>query len=396
MGIVVGIDASRNRSGGAKVHLVGILGSGDPREHGISKVHVWSYDALLDALPDAEWLVKHSPPALKGSLLKQALWQRRQLPIEARVQGCAILLNTDAGTVCRFRPAVVMSRDMLSYEPGEMRRYWLSRMWVRLFALRYVQVWSLKQAEGAIFLTQYAARVIQKMTGPLPRVAIIPHGVGSAFRDASRRRPWPEDTSATIRCLYVSPIELYKHQWVVVRAIDLLRQRGRNVSLVLAGGGEGRPKRLLEKELARTDPRGEFVSILGFVQPEELPRLLADSDLFVFASSCENMPNTLVEGMASGLPIACASRGPMPEVLKDGGVYFDPEDAESTASAIEKLLVNPELRTAVARRAVELSKTFSWQHCAAETWKFLRETYVATSNQRIPIRSRDTSTDAIA
>ena len=35
------------------------------------------------------------------------------------------------------------------------------------------------------------------------------------------------------------------------------------------------------------------------------------------------MPNTLVEAMASGLPIACSDRGPMPEVLGDGGVLFD-------------------------------------------------------------------------
>lgn len=41
MGLVVGIDASRNRSGGAKEHLVGILREADPEEHGICEIHVW-------------------------------------------------------------------------------------------------------------------------------------------------------------------------------------------------------------------------------------------------------------------------------------------------------------------------------------------------------------------
>ena len=112
-----------------------------------------------------------------------------------------------------------------------------------------------------------------------------------------------------------------------------------------------------------------------FVAAEKLPELLAESDLFIFASSCENMPNTLVEGMASGLPIACSDRGPMPEVLRDGGTYFDPTDPASIASAIEKLLVDTELRATFARRAAELSREYSWERCARETWAFLRKTY---------------------
>jgi glycosyltransferase involved in cell wall biosynthesis len=70
--------------------------------------------------------------------------------------------------------------------------------------------------------------------------------------------------------------------------------------------------------------------------------LLLKSDIFVFASSCENMPNTLIEGMAAGLKIACSSRGPMPEVLKDAGYYFDPESPVSISKAIEQIILNPD------------------------------------------------------
>ncbi len=385
MGITIGIDASRNRSGGAKVHLVGILSGADPRDHGIDKVHVWSFDSLLSELPDADWLVKHSPEALRGPLLLQAWWQRRRLPVEAQAHGVDILLNTDAGTVCRFRPSVVMSRDMLSYEPGEMRRYRFSKMWVRLLALRYVQAWSMKGAEGVIFLTEHAARVIQQLTGRLRRTTIISHGVSPAFRKRVQRR-WPEDPSRPIRCLYVSQVDLYKHQWVVVQAIAALRRRGHNITLVLAGGGAGRSQRLLKDELARSDPNGEFVTVIGFVPPASLPALLSEADVFVFASSCENMPNTLVEGMAGGFPIACSNRGPMPEVLGNGGVYFDPENAVSIADAIQRLVENRELRSSMAARAAALSEAYSWERCAAETWRFTRETHLANAHlaERIP------------
>jgi glycosyltransferase involved in cell wall biosynthesis len=373
MSIVVGIDASRNRSGGAKAHLVGILGAGDPASYGVAKVHVWAYRSLLETLPDSPWLVKHNPPALERSLLSQAWWQLRSLPGEVRRQQCDILLSPDAGTIGDCQPSVVMSRDMLSYEPGEMRRYGLSKARLRLILLRYIQARSMKRANGTIFLTNYAADTIQKFTGRLPRVAVIPHGVGEGFRRNGSARPWPGgQDGAEIRCLYVSNAEMYKHQWKVVRAVAALRERGYNVSLTLAGGGDGEAQRLLDAELDRSDPQRRFVTLIGAVRHEEIPALLASADLFIFASSCENMPNTLLEGMASGLPIACSDRGPMPEVLRDGGTYFDPEDSTSIAAAVAGIIGDADVRETIARRAKELSEGYSWARCAGETWTFLR------------------------
>ena len=372
MGLVVGVDASRNRSGGAKGHLVGILRDGDPLAHGIEQVHVWSYKSLLDALPERPWLVKHNPPELQQSLLRQAWWQYRHLPAEIVRNRCDIMLNTDAGTVGRWRPWVVMSRDMLSYEPGEMWRYGLSKALLRLVLLRYVQARSLRKADRSIFLTGYAARVIQGVIGPCPQVSVIPHGIGAEFRDVARDRPWPEQ--GPIRCLYVSNAAMYKHQWSVVRALGALRRKGYPVQLVLAGGGAGKAQQWTDEAIAEVDPGREFIETLGHVAHARLPTLLASADLFVFASSCENMPNTLVEAMAVGLPIACSARGPMPEVLQDGGTFFDPENVDSIAEAVEKLIVDPSLRVSCAAKAKTLSQQYSWKRCAEETWAALVKT----------------------
>lgn len=369
---IVGIDASRNRSGGAKGHLLGVLRDSDPRVHGIDEVHVWSYAKLLAALPDQPWLIKHTHPALERPLPHQLWWQWHHLPREARAAGCQVLLNTDAGSVCRFRPAVVMSRDMLSYETGEMDRY-SGKAWLRLWALRHVQNRSLRFADGAIFLSRYAAEVIQRFTGPLRRLAVVPHGVGEEFRGVAHGNPWPADKQP-IRCLYVSNAAPYKHQWHVVRAVADLRRRGFDLRLTLVGGGTGPAQERLNSELALSDPRREFVSTIGFLPAERLPSVLAEADLFVFASSCENMPNTLVEAMAAGLPIACSNRGPMPEVLADGGVVFDPESPPSIAGAMEQLLTDPSLRERCAERARQIAQNYSWARCGRETWHFLLET----------------------
>lgn len=371
--VTVGVDASRNRSGGAKAHLIGLLSEGDPTKHGIQEVHVWAYRSLLDAIPERSWLVKHAPPDLEGGLWRQLWWQRYRLPAQLHRVGCSIVLNTDAGTVGDFGPAVTMSRDMLSYEAGEMQRYGWGRSRLRLEVLRLVQSRSLRRARGVIFLTRYAGRVIQECCGELENIAYIPHGLGDAFANTVACE-WPANRKEAIRALYVSNTAMYKHQWNVVRAIGMLRNADHLISLELVGGGRGRAQQKLEAELNRTDPTRAFIEVVGSVPQTELPSYLARAHLFVFASSCENMPNTLIEAMASGLPIACSDRGPMPEVLQDGGVYFDPEDPDSIAGAIERIILDHRLRRRIACRARELASQYSWRRCADETWAFVSRT----------------------
>ncbi|MBE0613506.1 MAG: glycosyltransferase [Burkholderiales bacterium] len=373
--MILGIDASRNRSGGARAHVIGILTDGDPRQHGIQVVHLWAPRSLLDSVPDQTWLVKHSPKELEESLLHQVWWQATRLSLEIAKNGCDILFTTDASTFCRFSPTVVLSQDMLSYEPGVMRSFGYTKARLRLLLILLIQNRAFRFAHGVIFLTQYASKIIQLSCGPLQRIVHIPHGVGEEFKRAERPQGWPSAGERPIRCVYVSNAEMYKHQWVVVCAIAALRKRGHNIALTLVGGGAGRAQRILDAQRAASDPDGSFVEQIDFVSQAELLKHLISADLFVFASSCENMPVTLVEAMAVGLPIACSIRGPMPEVLQDGGVYFNPEDAESIAGAVEQIVKDPALRLKIAGRAKTVSEQYSWLRCSDETWRFIVETY---------------------
>ena len=123
MSIILGIDASRNRSGGAMVHLKNILEKISIQNYSIKKIHVWSYKKLLDELPNTEWLDKHYSDELESSLINQLLWQKLNFPKEVKKYNCSIVLNTDAGTISRVTPSITMSRDLLSYEKGELKRY---------------------------------------------------------------------------------------------------------------------------------------------------------------------------------------------------------------------------------------------------------------------------------
>lgn len=369
--MIIAIDASRNRSGGAKRHLIELLKNIGKYLHRDDFVHVWSYQDLLEEIDDYPWLRKHTAKLLEKSLPYQLYWQRYILPKQFKKNQCDIILNTDAGTMCRVSPCITMSRDMLSYEDGEICRYKYGLAWLRLYVLRYVQNQSLKSADGTIFLTRYAADVIQKVTGNLNHFKIVNHGVSEKFRRPVRKF----EDKETLEIMYVSNVDLYKHHWNVVQASNYLRQLGVSTRLHLIGSLSGRGQRRLFDTIREYEGSGGSVILYDHVDLDDLPNLLAQADIFVFASSCENMPNTLIEGMASGLPIACSDRGPMPEVLKDAGVYFDPENVQSIVDALLKLCGNSKLRGDYANLAHQRSLGFSWAKCSSETLGFIRHVY---------------------
>ncbi|TNF69097.1 MAG: glycosyltransferase [Gammaproteobacteria bacterium] len=376
--MILAIDASRNRSGGAIAHLVGIL-SEDPTKLGIKQVHLWAYERLSNAVADQPWLVKHSPGVLKKSIVHQLYWQKKHLPIEIKNNHCDMVLNTDAGSICPFQPSVTISQDMLSFEPGAMKRYWPSKAWLRLWVLKYVQKKSLKSALGSIFLTQYAADVIQKTTG-LINYHVIPHGIDQSFLTVGQNREI-KDQKDHIELLYISNAAMYKHQWNVIRAMGKLRKLGFDIKLKLVGGGSGKAQALVDEALKEVDPQGDFISQTPFVEHHQIPDYLKKADIFIFASSCENMPITLMEAMAAKLPVASSNRGPMPEVLSDAGNYFDPEDIDSIVTAVKPLLQDSALREAMALKAFEIVKQFSWRQTSDETFRYLYQCYQASKKR---------------
>ena len=110
----------------------------------------------------------------------------------------------------------------------------------------------------------------------------------------------------------------------------------------------------------------------GAIPFQELHRAYQSADAFVFASSCENLPNILLEAMASGLPIACSNRGPMPEELRDAGVYFNPESPSDIEAALRVLLDKPATRATIALKAHAPAREHTWKRCATDTFDFIQ------------------------
>jgi glycosyltransferase involved in cell wall biosynthesis len=204
---------------------------------------------------------------------------------------------------------------------------------------------------------------------------VIPHGIDRCF--FLHPRPQMKINKFSSECpfqlLYVSTIEPYKHHYQVIDAVTKVRAEGFPVVLKLIGGANPTDANRLKKKIQNIDPLGHFVKYLGFNTHEELLLEYCKADVFIFASSCETFGQILLEGMASGLPIVCSNHRPMPDILGDAGVYFDPENADSITSAIRKLIESPELRAKNAIMAFDQAQKYSWSLCTAETFSFLSQ-----------------------
>lgn len=373
--MILGIDASNLRLGGGQTHLREFLQAAHPRAHGFRKVIVWGGANTLVILKRKKWLIRRSPPALQAGQWRRALWQRCTLPQAARKEKCSLLFSPGGVHGNGFHPVVTMSQNMLPFEFRELLRYGFSRMTLRLILLRWFQAKSFSHAEGVVFLTRYARQKIRKgIQSWTAQSAVIPHGISTRFF----HKPKPQfsihryTTNKPYKILYVSIIDQYKHQWHVIGAVAELRKKtGWPLDLDLAGPAYPPAMRRMHKAMDQLDPERKWARYLGSVAYSKLPEIYHRADLGLFASSCENMPNILLEMMASGLPVVCSCRGPMAEILGDAGVYFEPEKPSHLVAALRRCIRQPTLRADLSRRSHTQAKQYTWKRSAEKTFAFL-------------------------
>jgi glycosyltransferase involved in cell wall biosynthesis len=267
-----------------------------------------------------------------------------------------------------------MSQNMLPFSPVERARYGRNWMRFRLKILQYAQANTFRRATGMIFLTQWAKLGIESyLRTSYPQFRIVPHGISERFhRPRPQQRPVSQLTAAApFRWLYVSIVAPYKHQWAVAAAAAELRRRGQQIAVDFVGPAHPPSLLHLKRAIAELDPAGDFLYYHGPVSYQRLHDFYHSADGFVFATSCENLPNILIEAMSASLPIACSRSGPMPEVLGDAGLYFDPENVGEMIAVMERLYHDEQLRLRCATRAVARAHQYSWSRCARETFTFL-------------------------
>ena len=371
--MIIGIDASNIRAGGGLTHLYELLRVAHPDQSGFSQVIIWSRKDSLNKIENREWLIKAHHSYLERVLPYRIIWQQYILPKLAKEAKCNLLFVPGGTDNSGFKPLVTMSQNMLPFEWKELLRFGLSVHTLKFLLLRYTQGHSFRKANGVIFLTNYAKEAILKTIGKIKgESTIIPHGINARFFQIPiNHKPNNEfSISHPCRVIYVSIIDAYKHHYQVVLAIAQIRSKGVPIELELIGPA-GKALKLLKRTLNKIDPQNSFINYRGSVKYEELHDCYKNADIGIFASSCENMPITLLEGMAAGVPMACSSTGPMPEILKEAGVYFNPDCIDDIALKLNELINSPGLRYKLANEAYLIAQQYSWEKCANNTFEFL-------------------------
>ena len=380
----VGIDAANIRHGGGITHLSQLLRALPDNPEPSMNVSVWAPHGTLSRLPERPWLKKLGDALLEKGLLHRSWWQRMHLGPELQRAKCDVLFAPGGILPSRSSlPAVTISQNLLPFEPEEAAHFGtFSPMRLKYRILRSKQTEAFARSEGVIFLSNYAQNVVSRyVTLDSGRCALIPHGIEERFFQEPRPSRKLSDctTNAPFRLLYVSILMPYKHQAQVAHAITRLRAQGMPLAIDFVGPPFHHNGKAFESLLRQLDPAGEFLRWRGELAFDALHLTYQEADGFVFASSCENLPNILIEAMASGLPVLCSNRGPMPEVLGDAGVLFDPLSIDSICEATKDFAENVEARSAMAGLAYSRARHYSWERCASDTFAFLKRAAYSSS-----------------
>ncbi len=181
----------------------------------------------------------------------------------------------------------------------------------------------------------------------------------------------PYRRRTTLRPLFLSNrnLEPLYNVACTLRAFARIQARLPEAALVVAGfGGEEAPLRALAGEL-----RLRHVTFVGRVRPEEMPSLYDAADVYLNSPNIDNMPNSIIEAYAAGLPVVTTDAGGIPYIVdhERTGLLVPRDDDAALAAAALRLFDEPGLAAALsdAGRADCMSR-YVWPAVRAE-WERL-------------------------
>ena len=187
---------------------------------------------------------------------------------------------------------------------------------------------------------------------PPSAVPVVGNGIDlDAFRAPARRVV----DGAGARLLCVARLAPAKNHALLLQTVARLVESGRDVSLTLVGDGPLR---------GRLEERARELGISGRVRfagrRTDTPAFYRDADVFVLLSDYEGMPMSIIEAMASGLPVVATRAGGVAELVADGvnGALVE-ADADAAAEAIAAVCDDPALYARLSAGAVRTASRHS-------------------------------------
>ena len=379
----IGISAFYRMQGGSLTHLRHILEvwtrDGIDREH---EIVIFARDTTIEQLRG------HLTPNMKvvpvGSNfgpIKKVLWEQFRFGSVLRREkidvlfctGNLIPLFTRTPTVLALRNAGPFCESMTIRNVG-----WSLWLYMKLLGI-LMRVCS-HRATRVIFISQFFRNIFAGKGFDLSKGDVIYHGRDASELAAERIPALPHAPERAM--LFVGNLYRYKNVAELIEAYAVDRDFfvAQNIKLIVVGKPIDAPYDAHLKALIARHGLAEHVLMTGHVSHEEIHAWMKRCELFIFQSTCENCPNTLIEALAAGLPIASSNAGVMPEIAGDGAAYFDPFDPKDIARALRAVLSNPALAAELREKARAQSLKFpTWLEVGRMTFDTLRHAAAITT-----------------
>ncbi|EKD71144.1 MAG: Glycosyltransferase [uncultured bacterium] len=226
---------------------------------------------------------------------------------------------------------------------------------------------SIKRASAVTVQTQALADEIKKTKETKEtkeKIWVIPHGSGLLKNVEGKSKEFPSDT--VWRIGYITKYGVQKDFSSAFQAIKLLKDAGIPIKLVLTLGTDNAAFSNILSQINYYQIEDLIENHGEISDPNTLKKLYNSLHIFIFPSLCESFGFTLVEAMASALPVIVSNTKSNCEVAGIAKQTFKSENANELADQISMLIENRELYIAASKNSFERSQAFSWKHAAKD------------------------------
>lgn len=173
------------------------------------------------------------------------------------------------------------------------------------------------------------------------------------------------------RLLWVRAFHEIYNPFMAIQVVKLLVDQFPNASLTMLGAekdGSMERSKQLAKELGVEDK----ITFTGYLSKPDWIALSSQHDFFINTSTADNMPVSVMEGMALGLMVISTNVGGIPFLLRNGvdAYLVDSHDSKSMADRIKDVVHQPHLGKQLTEAARQKSETFAWP-IIREQWLFM-------------------------
>lgn len=223
---------------------------------------------------------------------------------------------------------------------------WLFRSDVKERLYEWLDQKVLRSCDRVVVLSRFYEKMLtEKGFANLVR---IPSGIPDALIEEVGRNsiPPPKDKPAIGMIGRFSSEKRHAH---LIDAAVRLRQKGLLFRILLAGTG---PEEIRLREKIDREGLTDSIVFCGYMAPKEFFQKI---DLLVMCSTVENLPFSILEAMAYGVPVAAYDVGGIPDLVEDGqtGVLIPSGSIEGLANKLEELVQNPEQICCMGKNAYE-------------------------------------------